>query len=65
MAPGDYEFGTSTVEVITVVSGKLIVQLPGKEEWKTYKPGDSFTIDKDCKFKLKVDEPSSYLCQYK
>jgi purine/pyrimidine-nucleoside phosphorylase len=65
MAPGDYEFGTSTVEVMTVVSGKLTIQLPGSNEWKTYKPGEAFTVDKNVKFKVKIDEPSAYLCLYK
>ena len=30
MAPGEYEFGTSTLEIMQVVSGKLTVKLPGK-----------------------------------
>ncbi len=38
MAPGEYEFGTSTIEYMTVVSGELVVQLPGETEWKSYKP---------------------------
>ena len=31
MAPGEYEFGTSTVEVMTVLSGVLTVKLPGSD----------------------------------
>ena len=65
MAPGDYEFGTSTVEVMTVVSGSLTIQFPGKTDWETYEPGDSFTVDKDVKFKVKIKEASAYLCLYK
>ncbi len=65
MAAGDYEFGTATVEVMTVVSGKLMVQMPGATKWNTYKPGENFTVEKDVKFKVKIEEPSSYLCQYK
>ncbi len=61
MAPGEYKFGTTTTEIMTVVSGKLIVQLPGNENWKTYQPGDSFEVAKDVKFKVKIEEPSSYL----
>ena len=38
MAPGEYEFGTSTVEYMTVVSGELTVKLPGDDEWKNYAP---------------------------
>ena len=65
MAPGEYEFGTSTIEIMTVVSGILTVQLPGTTEWKSYIPGDSFEVEKDVKFKVKIEEPSSYLCLYK
>ncbi len=65
MAPGEYEFGTSTIEIMTVVSGILTVQLPGSTEWKSYIPGDSFEVEKDVKFKVKIEEPSSYLCLYK
>jgi uncharacterized protein YaiE (UPF0345 family) len=65
MAPGEYEFGTSTVEYMTVVSGALTVQLPGETEWKTYKPFDTFIVAKDSKFKLIVNEDSAYKCLYK
>ena len=29
MAPGEYEFGTSSFEIMKVISGKLTVLLPG------------------------------------
>ena len=65
MAKGDYEFGTSTQEIMTVVTGKLVVKLPGSADWKTFSAGDSFTVEKDQKFQLKVEVDSSYLCLYK
>jgi hypothetical protein len=65
MAAGEYEFGTSTVEIMTVVSGKLLAQLPSKSQWTSYGPGDSFTVKADCKFKVKVQEDTAYLCLYK
>ena len=37
MAAGEYEFGTSTVEYLTVTSGKMSVLLPGETNWKTYR----------------------------
>ena len=64
MAKGEYEFGTSTIEIMNVTSGKLIVQLPGSSEWKEFIKGSSFRVEKDKKFKLKVPEDSSYLCLY-
>ncbi len=65
MAPGDYEFGTSTVEYMTVISGVLTVQLPGASVWKDYKEGETFIVEKDTTFKLKVREQTAYRCIYK
>ncbi len=65
MAPGEYEFGTTSIEYMTVVSGELIVQLPGESEWKSYKPFETFIVEKDKKFKLKVNEQTAYKCVYK
>lgn len=65
MAIGEYEFGTFTIEYMTVISGKLTVRLPGKTEWKDYKPFETFIVEKDKKFQLIVKEESSYLCCYK
>ena len=65
MAPGEYEFGTTTVEYMTVVSGELTVQLPGEDEWKSYAPFETFIVDKDTSFKLLVQEETAYKCVYK
>jgi uncharacterized protein YaiE (UPF0345 family) len=65
MAPGEYEFGTSTVEVMTVLSGVLTVKLPGSDAWKDYQAGQRFTVDAGKKFQLKVAANAAYLCLYK
>jgi uncharacterized protein YaiE (UPF0345 family) len=65
MAAGDYEFGTSTVEVMTVLSGVLGVRLPGSEVWKDYRAGESFTVEAGKKFQLKVAADAAYLCLYR
>jgi len=65
MAPGEYEFGTSTVEYMTVTSGMLTVLLPGESDWKEYKEGETFIVEKDKSFKVKVKEPTAYRCLYK
>jgi uncharacterized protein YaiE (UPF0345 family) len=64
MAPGDYEFGTGKKEIMTVVSGKLNVKLPGETEWKEFRKGTSFTVAPSSKFQLKVAEDTAYLCLY-
>lgn len=65
MAPGEYEFGTTTVEYMTVISGELLAQLPGETEWKSYKPFETFIVEKGKKFKVKVAEQTAYKCVYK
>ncbi|MFH2094991.1 MAG: pyrimidine/purine nucleoside phosphorylase [Bacteroidota bacterium] len=65
MAEGEYEFGTSSVEYMTVTSGKLSVLLPGKTEWETYSEGQTFIVDKDKKFKVWSERDTAYLCLYR
>ena len=64
MAPGEYEFGTTTQEIMHVVSGQLVVKLPGKTEWETFLPCSSFTVGKGLTFQLRVAVDTAYLCRY-
>ena len=64
MAVGEYEFGTSTKEYMTVTSGVLTVKLPDCKEWKDYKATEVFIVEKDKKFQVKTAVESSYLCVY-
>ncbi|MBN2568994.1 MAG: pyrimidine/purine nucleoside phosphorylase [Deltaproteobacteria bacterium] len=65
MAPGEYEFGTSSKEFMTVTSGTLKVKLPGQESWKTFRQGQTFIVEPNQKFQVKVEEDTSYLCLYR
>ncbi len=65
MEAGEYEFGTSTIEVMTVITGTLTIQLPGESDWKTFKKFESFVVPRDVKFKVKCTEDTPYLCLYK
>lgn len=65
MAKGEYTFATSFVEVMTPISGAMTVLLPGETEWKTYKKFESFVVDKDVEFQVKVDTDTPYQCLYK
>lgn len=64
MEPGEYTFGTSTVEYMTVISGSIDVQQPNETEWNTYKKGETFVVAKDVKFKVKMTEQTAYYCRY-
>ena len=65
MAKGEYEFGTSSIEFMTVTSGVMSVQQPGETDWKDYKEFETFRVEKDVKFKVKVSGDTSYRCLYK
>lgn len=64
MAPGEYEFGTSQHETMTVVSGALVVLLPGATEWQTFEAGQVFEIEANQTFNLKLTVDTAYLCTY-
>lgn len=65
MAKGEYEFGTSSKEIMVVTTGSMNVKLPGASNFKLYKKNDTFTVEANQKFQLKLDEDSSYICYYK
>jgi hypothetical protein len=65
MEKGEYEFSTSTVEIMKVISGKLAVKLPGKDKYKIYGANKKFTVNKNVKFQVNALVDSSYICYYK
>ncbi len=65
MAPGEYEFGTSKKEYMTVVSGALTILLPEASEWKTFGEGETFEVEANQKFGVKVEVDTAYLCRYR
>lgn len=64
MAVGQYEFGTNEPERMKVVSGELIVRLPGADDYVSYPAGTEFNLAADVKFQLKVQQATAYLCYY-
>ncbi|MEP0356280.1 MAG: pyrimidine/purine nucleoside phosphorylase [Paraglaciecola sp.] len=64
MAAGDYEFGTSQFETMTVVSGALTVFLPDATQWQTFAANEQFTVEANQTFKVQVKSDTVYLCTY-
>ncbi len=60
---GQYEFGTGSIEIMTVVWGALKAEIPGQET-RTYQKGEFFRVEKGVSFKVEATEPTAYLCQY-
>jgi uncharacterized protein YaiE (UPF0345 family) len=65
MAIGEYEFSTSSKEYMTVTSGKMTVKLPGKDEWEEIQANQTFIVEPNEKFQVKIKEETSYICLYK
>ncbi|MEL0630225.1 pyrimidine/purine nucleoside phosphorylase [Psychromonas aquatilis] len=65
MEVGEYTFGTSAYEYMTVVSGSLTVRLVDTTEWITYKAGETFEVEANSSFDVKVVVQTAYLCLYK
>tara|TARA_R110002051_G_scaffold141340_1_gene214389 strand:- start:2995 stop:3276 length:282 start_codon:yes stop_codon:yes gene_type:complete len=65
MAKGTYTFDTASVEYMTVVSGVMEVQLPGETEWKTFKAYETFIVDANVSFNVKVSADTCYKCIYR
>ncbi|MEI6124420.1 MAG: pyrimidine/purine nucleoside phosphorylase [Bacteroidota bacterium] len=65
IATGEYEFGTSTIEYMTVTSGAMDVMIENETGWKTYKEFETFVVVANSKFKMRVKEDTSYRCFYR
>ncbi len=65
MDVGHYQFSTSTVEIMSVITGELSVKLPGGAEWEMYPAGTAFTVGKGESFDVRVEQPSTYVCRYR
>ena len=64
MLPGDYEFGTDSLEIMEILAGELEVLLPGESDWLIIDGTGEFTVPAHAKFKLRVKAVTDYICSY-
>ncbi|MFC1588736.1 pyrimidine/purine nucleoside phosphorylase [Pseudomonadota bacterium] len=64
MVPGEYVFNTADKEKMTIVSGALTIKLAGDSDFTTYNAGESFDVDANSAFDVKVETETAYLCLY-
>jgi uncharacterized protein YaiE (UPF0345 family) len=64
MVAGEYTFGTSQKEYMTVVSGELQVKLPGSDAFASFTDGQTFEVEANQSFDLIVPCDTAYLCKY-
>lgn len=65
MAAGEYEFGTSTIEHMTLISGEMSVKLPNENDWRDIAINETFIVEANSSFLVKLNCDSAYLCVYK
>lgn len=65
MAAGEYEFGTSTIEHMTLISGEMSVKLPDENDWRDIAINETFIVAANSSFLVKLGCDSAYLCVYK
>ncbi len=63
MEAGEYVFGTSAKERMTVVAGVLWYRVPGRA-WMSASPGETFDVPAGVSFEVKTDGAAAYLCRY-
>ncbi len=64
MAAGEYTFSTEAPETVTVISGELIITLPGSNTAQSFSAGESFDVPGNSAFDVHVMADSAYLCLY-
>lgn len=64
MKAGEYTFNTGKKELMTIISGSLTVKISGIEEWELFEPGESFEVEANSSFDLKVFVDTAYMCQF-
>lgn len=64
MLPGEYEFSTGAREVMEMLNGEMEVLLPGSEQWRTFRAGESFEVPANSSFKLILKGVADYCCSY-
>jgi len=65
MAAGDYEFGTATIEHMTLISGEMSVKLPHENDWREIAINETFIVEANVSFLVKIGCDTAYLCLYK
>ncbi len=61
---GEFHFGTSAPERMTVVSGELWARLPGDAAWRAFPAGTAFEVPAKSGFDVKAAAPAAYLCEF-
>lgn len=64
MMPGEYTFATDQKELMEILAGDIEILLPNESEWQHISGGQSFNVNGNAKFDVKVKTLTDYCCSY-
>ena len=62
--PSVLTFNTGAPEVVEINAGRCRVKLAGSSEWKTYGPGEQFSVPGNSSFDIETLELLDYVCHF-
>ena len=64
MMPGEYTFAAGDEELMDILAGNVDILLSGHSEWQSISAGQSFKVEANTKFDIKVKTLTDYCCSY-
>lgn len=64
MLPGEYTFNTGKPELMEIMSGDVEVLLANQSDWQSVKGGESFDVEGNSSFQIKVNSVTDYCCSF-
>ena len=64
MAAGEYNFSTSSPEIMHIISGSAEVKLANQDNWVNIAAGQHFKVAGDSSFLIRISGDTAYLCEY-
>ncbi len=62
--PTEQTFSTAQAEIMECVAGWCEYRLKGSAQWRRSSAGESFQVEANAHFDIRVTEPYHYLCHY-
>lgn len=62
--PTEQRFSTAQAEVMECVAGSCTYRLKDATDWRACSAGESFHVDANSHFDIRVNEPFHYICHY-
>jgi len=62
--PSSLTFNTGAPEVMEINAGQCRIRLQGEVEWRSYGPGESFSVPGNSSFEIDTLEMLDYVCHF-